>query len=70
MFSISPEIFYAIYMVFTISKFILRMFYSIVCFGSIINQAIVSLPAIRVNNTPSNSLNSDNMGISSFAEQF
>ena len=29
-------------------KFILRMFYSIMSFSSIINQAIISLPAIRV----------------------
>ena len=49
MFSISPEILNTVYVVFTICKFILRMFYSIVSFGSIINQAIIGLPTIRIN---------------------
>ena len=48
MFSISPEILNAVYMIFTVSEFILRMLYSVVCFSSIINQTIVSFPAIRI----------------------
>ena len=48
MFSISPEILNAVYMVFTICKFILRMFYSIVSFGFIIYQSVISFPAIRI----------------------
>ncbi len=48
MFSIAPEVFYAIDMVFTISKFILRMLYSIMSLSSVINQTVISLPAIRI----------------------
>ena len=46
MFSIPPEVFYTVYMVFTVNKFILRMLYSIMSFSSVINQAIIGLPTI------------------------
>ncbi len=48
MFSITPEILNAVDMVFTISKFILGMFYSIMSLSSVINQTVISLPAIRI----------------------
>ena len=38
----------AVYMIFTVSKFILRMLYSIMSFGSVINQSIIGFPVIRV----------------------
>nr|DAO98493.1 MAG TPA: hypothetical protein [Caudoviricetes sp.] len=39
-----------VYVVFTISKFIFRVFYSIVSFSSVIYQTVIGLPTIRVNN--------------------
>ncbi len=48
MFGVSPEVFYTVYMIFTISKFILGMLYSVVCLGSIIYQTVISFPAIRI----------------------
>ena len=50
MFSITPEVFYTVYMIFTVSEFILRMLYSIMSFSSVINQSVISFPAIRINN--------------------
>ena len=38
-------------MIFTISEFIFRMLYSIMSFSSVINQSVISFPAIRVNYT-------------------
>ncbi len=35
-------------MIFTVSKFIFGVFYSVVRFSSVINQAIISFPAIRI----------------------
>ena len=62
MFSITPsacssktksqlKVFYTVYMIFTISEFILRMLYSIMSFSSVINQSVISFPAIRINHT-------------------
>ena len=65
MFSITPsacssktksqlKVFYTVYMIFTISEFsefIFRMLYSIMSFSSVINQSVISFPAIRVNYT-------------------
>ena len=71
MFSISPEILNAVYMIFTVNKFILRMLYSIMSFGSIIYQAIISFPAIRVYSRAIKlAIYCDNIGINSLAEQF
>ena len=37
-------------MIFTISEFIFRVLHSVVSFGSVINQSVISFPAIRINN--------------------
>ena len=48
MFSISPEILNAVYVVFTISEFIFRMLYSIMSFSSVIYQTVIGFLAIRI----------------------
>ena len=48
MFSITPEILNAVYVVFTISEFIFRMLYSIMSFSSVIYQTVIGFPAIRI----------------------
>ena len=89
MFSITPsvyssktksqlKVFYTVYMIFTISEFIFRVLHSVVSQGCVINQSVISFPAIRINHTlvqftlvlTLSLRNSDNIGISSFAEQF
>ena len=35
-FSLTPEVFYAVYMIFTVSKFIFRVLHPVVLFGSVI----------------------------------
>ena len=72
------KVFYTVYMIFTISEFIFRVLHSVVSFGSVINQSVISFPAIRINHTlvqftlvlALSLRNSDSVGISSFAKQF
>ncbi len=50
MFSITPEVFYTVYMIFIVSKLIFRVLRSVVCFGSIIDESVISFPVIIINN--------------------
>ncbi len=50
-FSISPKVFYAVDMIFAVSEFIFRVLRSIMSFSPIIYESVISLRAIRINNT-------------------